>query len=276
MQFLKEHISFKNPSKSEIVIFDNEGSGIMEKSVLEVLALIPARSGSKLIPHKNIRLINGKELLAYSIEHALSSKLINRTVVSTDDSKYAEIAKKYGAEVSFLRPSEISHDTSTDLETFIHALTWLKENESYAPDICVHLRPTYPIRRIEDINNMVQILIDNQDIDSVRSLIPASQTPFKMWYRGKDNLIKPVIEIDKLREAYNQPRQLLPKVYCQNNNIDTFRTKVIMEKNSMTGSEIYGYLMSDNFDIDTEEQFKAVEDRLIGFSSTNSRIDENN
>ena len=229
-----------------------------DEKKLKILALIPARSGSKTIPDKNIRLISGKPLLAYSIEHALYSKLINRTIVSTNSPVYAEIARKFGAEVPFLRPPEISQDTSTDLEAFQHALKWLHENENYVPDICVHLRPTYPIRNIEDIDAAIRILIENPDIDSVRSVTPASNTPYKMWFMGNDNLLSPVVKTE-IKNAYNLPRQLLPQSYIQNACIDVVRTRVITELHSMTGSNIFGYVMEKNFDIDTEQHLEATE-----------------
>src|SRR4030042_3642677 len=127
---------------------------ITKDSNAKILAIVPARSGSKTVLDKNIRFIAGKPLLAPSIEHALASKLINRTIVSTDSPAYAEIAREYGAQVPFLRPTDISQDTSTDLEVFIHALNWLREQEGYVPDICVHLRPTYPIRNVDDIDRV--------------------------------------------------------------------------------------------------------------------------
>ncbi len=245
------------------------------KEQSEVLAVIPARSGSKTTPDKNIRLIAGKPLLAYSIEHALASKLIDRTIVSTDSPVYAEIARQYGAEVPFLRPAEISQDTSTDLETFTHALNWLSENEGYVPDVCVHLRPTYPIRKAEDIDNAIQILLDNPDIDSVRSITPSKDTPFKMWFRGEEGLLSPVVRT-YITEACNLPRQLLPETFTQNGCIDVVRTTVITEMKSMTGSKIFGYTMDNNFDIDTEQQLKRAEEYLKQDSVTtedkNSRL----
>src|SRR2546430_1486167 len=100
-----------------------------------VLALIPARAGSQSIRDKNIRPVAGKPLLVHSIEHAKSSALITRVIVSTDSEEYAKIARAAGAEVPFLRPAEISRDESTDLEVFLHALGWLKKNENYEPEI---------------------------------------------------------------------------------------------------------------------------------------------
>ena len=142
---------------------------------MKVLAIIPARSGSKTVPHKNIREISGKPMLAYSVEHALKSKYINRVILSTDSASYAEIGKIYGAEVPFLRPEEFAGDKSLDIDVFAHCLTYLKEKESYIPDIVVQLRPTYPIRNIADIDAMIELLIKDKQADSVRSLAPAKE-----------------------------------------------------------------------------------------------------
>lgn len=225
---------------------------------MEVLAIIPARSGSKSVKDKNIREINGKPMLAYSIEHGLKSEKINRVIVSTDSEKYAEIAKEYGAEVPFLRPEEYARDTSLDLEVFEHALKFLKEKEGYVPDIIVQLRPTYPIRKISDIDKMVEIMEQDETIDSVRCIAPAKEIPYKMWLKGENGEIHPLMT--DIPECYNMPRQELPKAYYQNACIDVIRTRVITEGHSMSGKKIIGYEMDENFDIDTEEEFlKAAE-----------------
>lgn len=228
---------------------------------MNTLALIPARSGSKSIKNKNIRKIGGKPLLAYSIIHALKSAYINRVIVSTDSIRYAKIAKEFGAEVPFIRPDNISSDKSTDLEVFRHALNWLKDHEGYEPEICVHLRPTYPIRYIQDIDNMIQIIINNPAIDSVRSIAISPETPFKMWFRQQDGLLRPVVECD-INEAYNEPRQFLPLVYLQNASIDVIRTTTIKIKQSMTGDKIYGYIMKENWDIDQMGQLRKARKRI--------------
>lgn len=219
----------------------------------EVLAVIPARSGSKSVVDKNIRPINGKPMIAYSIEHALKTPGIDRVIVSTDSEKYAAIAKKYGAEVPFIRPAEYATDTALDLDVFKHALTYLKDNEDYIPDIVVQLRPTYPIRKIQDIENMIDYLKKNPDIDSVRCIASAKEIPYKMWFMDENKILSPIMR--EIPECYNMPRQQLPKVYYQNACIDVFRASVVMKKNSMTGDVIAGYLMEENYDIDTEEDF---------------------
>ncbi len=225
----------------------------------DVIAIIPARSGSKGIHNKNIRLMNGKPLLAYSIEQALASSMVDRVLVSTDSPHYREIAMRYGAEAPFLRPQAISQDTSLDIEVFQHVLRWLKEHEGYEPEICVHLRPTHPIRTEQDINAMLEILKTSSNLDSVRSVSPVKQTPYKMWRFQEDSLqISPLVECG-IPEAYNAPRQILPEVYMQNACIDVVRAKVVWEQNSMNGQHIAGYRMQYDFDVDTEEDFLRAE-----------------
>lgn len=226
---------------------------------MKILAVIPARSGSKTIKNKNIRLLNNKPLLAYSIEHALESHLINRVIVSTDSKEYANIALRYGAEVPFLRPEKYAQDDSLDVEVFRHALKELKEKENYVPDAVVHLRPTYPIRNVEDIDNMISLLLQN-DADSVRCIAPAKETAYKMWKENDDGTISPIL--NDIKEAYNMPRQELPQIYYQNACIDVIRTDVIVNSNSMSGKKIIGYKMKENYDIDTEDDFRQAELRM--------------
>ena len=226
------------------------------------IAIIPARSGSKRVRDKNIRALLGKPLLAYSIEQAKASRSIERVIVSTDSPEYADIAWDYGAKIPFLRPKEIALDDSTDLQVFQHALRWLEENEKDVPEIVVHLRPTYPMRRVADIDAMIELVRAHPEIDSARSIAPAPFTPFKMWFRDEEGLLAPVVTCD-IPEAYNMPQQELPAAYAQNACIDVVRARVILEKNSMTGSRIFGYVMAHNIDIDTEEDFQRAELEML-------------
>ena len=223
---------------------------------MNILAIIPARSGSKSVVNKNIRLINNKPMMAYSIEHALNSKLINRVIVSTDSEEYAEIARQYGAEVPFIRPAEYATDTALDIDVFRHALTFLKETEGYEADIVVQLRPTYPYRDPADIDAMIQLMIDDPQTDAVRSVMLNEVVPHKMWYMADDNQITPILT--DIPEAYNMPRQQLPKTYYQNGNVDVLRPANIFEMNSMTGKKIKGYEMKEMYDVDTEADFARV------------------
>ncbi len=238
----------------------------------KILAIIPARSGSKSVVDKNIRPINGIPMIAHSIRHALGSELIGRTIVSTDSERYAEIAREYGAETPFIRPAEYATDTALDIDVFEHALRFLRENEGYVPDIVVQLRPTYPIRRVSDIDAMIRMLLENEELDSVRCIAPATEIPHKMWFLNDDGSIRPVL--NEPEECYNMPRQQLPKAYYQNACIDVMRARVITELHSMSGKNIAGYLMDENFDIDTEEDFLRAMKRLEGEREKSALRDE--
>lgn len=227
---------------------------------MNILAVIPARSGSKSVKDKNIRMINGKPMLAYSIEHAKQSKYINRVIVSTDSQQYADIAKEYGAEVPFLRPEKYATDTALDYDVFLHCLSYLKDTEGYEADIVVQLRPTYPIRNIADIDRMIEMLLEHSEADSVRSIAQAKEIAYKMWHKKDNGTITPIMK--EIPECYNMPRQELPKVYYQNACIDVFRGNVVLQKHSMSGDVILGYEMDHNYDIDTEEEFLKAEEYL--------------
>jgi CMP-N,N'-diacetyllegionaminic acid synthase len=205
--------------------------------------------------------------MAHSIAQALEAVTIDRVIVSTDSADYAQVASAHGAEVPFLRPTEISGDLSTDLEVFEHALEWLDVKEGYRPELCVHLRPTYPTRRVADIDRGVTLLRDRPDCDAVRSVVPAPETPFKMWFMPEGDLLSPpegkllhpVVGDARYPEAYNRPRQELPRAYLQNAAIDVVRARVVREQHSMTGNRILGLLMEDFHDIDDDAQFRAAE-----------------
>jgi len=201
-----------------------------------VLALIPARSGSKSLPHKNVREFAGKPLLAHSIEQALAARSIDRVIVSTDSERYAAIAREHGAETPFLRPAEFATDDATDLAVFEHALAWLREHENWTPEIVVHLRPTYPRRDPADIDRVVELLAADPSLDSVRSVAPATETPYKMWTRDADGLLTPIADLGN--EAYNQPRQRLPVAYLQNACIDAVRGRGTLASSADRGLEV--------------------------------------
>lgn len=229
----------------------------------EVLALIPARGGSKSIPRKNIRPFAGHPLLAYSIAAALAAETVRRVIVSTDDEEIAAIARTYGAETPFLRPLELARDDTPDLPVFQHALRWLEENEGYRPEIVVQLRPTSPLRRVHHIDQAVYRLLERPEADSVRSVCVPFQNPYKMWKIGPDGFMRPLIETD-LREPYNLPRQALPQVYWQTGYVDAAWSDTILVKNSMTGDFILPLIIdpSEWIDIDTPDDWRRAE-RLL-------------
>lgn len=231
---------------------------------IEVLALIPARGGSKSIPHKNIRSFAGFPLIAYSIAAAQAAEMISRVIVTTDDLEIAEIAQNFGAEVPFLRPSEHSQDNTPDLPVFRHALEWLRQNQAYTPAIVVQLRPTSPLRRVWHIDQAVAYLIERPDADAVRSVCIPFQNPYKMWQIGPDGIMLPLIRLENLPEPYNMPRQALPEVYWQTGYVDAAWTETILQKNSMTGERILPLVINPEewIDIDSQDDWRRAE-RLL-------------
>ncbi len=219
----------------------------------EVLAIIPARGGSKGIPRKNIRDFAGYPLIAWSIAAGLKSELVTRVIVSTDDEEIAAVARAWGAETPFLRPAEFAQDKTTDLPVFEHALKWLAENENYHPDVVVQLRPTSPIRPIGLVDDAVRILLQNTDADSVRGVVPAGQNPHKMWrlLSGENGPMQNLLAVDGIEEPYNAPRQILPDVYWQTGHIDAIRPAAILN-GSMSGKTIYPLLIEPDFTVDID------------------------
>jgi len=184
---------------------------------LEVLAVIPARGGSRGIPRKNIREFAGAPLIAYSIAAGLRSNMVTRTIVSTDDEEIAAVARQYGAETPFLRPAELALEYTTDYPVFDHALHWLAEHENYHPEIVVQLRPTSPVRPLTLVDDAIRKLVDHPGADSVRGVVEAGENPYKMWrVDPASGEMKPLIGVDGIREAYNAPRQILPNVQLAN------------------------------------------------------------
>lgn len=228
---------------------------------MQILALIPARGGSKSIPRKNIRPLSGYPLIAYSIAAALQSKHVSRTIVSTDDEEIARIAQHYGAEAPFLRPGEYALDNTTDYPVFTHALSWLQENEGYQPDIVIQLRPTSPIRPPDCVDQAVQILLDHPEADSVRGVVPSGQNPYKMWRVNEQGRMIALLDLPGTREPYNSPRQDLPQTYWQTGHIDAIRLSAILGKNSLSGDTIYPLFLDPRYaiDIDTLRDWQRAE-----------------
>ena len=221
---------------------------------MEILAIIPARSGSKGLPGKNIKPLLQHPLIAYSIKAALSSTLITRTIVNTDSNQIAEIAKTYGAETPFLRPNELAGDFTTDLEVFQHQLQWLKDNEGYSPDLIVQLRPTSPIRFDGWIDDAI-IKLQNSHADSLRAITESPLTPFKMWLLNANNeeIMEPLLKVKGIEEPYNQPRQKLPVVYWQTGTLDVIKTSLISENQSMSGKHILPFIIDKKYAIDIDD-----------------------
>ena len=214
------------------------------------------------MPGKNIKLLAGKPLITWTIEAAKSTSQISKVIVNTDDEEIAKIARNSGAEV-FNRPKDLAQDLTEDLPVFIHHLNALKE-EGNLPDMIVDLRATAPLRRKERIAEGIEILkkLGREKADSVRAVSKAAKHPFKMW-RHQDNFLLPFVseEHSGVKEPYNAPRQVLPKIYQNNGSMNAFWPETILEKNSMTGERIAGYVMEDweSINIDSEIDFLIAE-----------------
>lgn len=228
---------------------------------MKILSIIPARGGSKGLPKKNILPLNGHPLIAYSIKASMSEHKINRTICSTDSEEIAEVAKKYGAEVPFLRPAEISIDTSTDLENFNYTLNWLKKEEGYTPDLIVQLRPTSPLRKKSFISDAIDLINSDTKIDSVRAISYPDHTPYKMWELDNNGYLKPILFLKNNPEPFNTQRQLLPTIYAQTGTIEVIKTNTILKKKSVTGNIIKPLFIDQKYfiDIDDEASFFLAE-----------------
>ncbi|MGE0326858.1 MAG: acylneuraminate cytidylyltransferase family protein [Polyangiaceae bacterium] len=235
----------------------------MSAKAPEVLALIPARGGSKSVPRKNVLPVAGKPLIAYSIAHAIGSTGITRTIVSTDDAEIAGVSRAFGAEVPFERPAEYAGDYATDVQVFKHALEWLRDEEGYVPELVVHLRPTGPVRRIELIQDAVERMLAHPEADSLRSIGLAEQTPYKMW-RVEGEYLRPLLEIEGLPEAHSMPRQILPAVYWQNGYVDIVRPRCVLELGSMVGRVSLPFIVEEHgVELDYPDQIPALERAVV-------------
>ncbi len=221
--------------------------------MIETLAIIPARGGSKGIPRKNIRNFAGYPLIAWSIAAAKQSARVTRAIVSTDDEEIAAVARQFGAETPFLRPSEFAQDNTTDLPVFEHALKWLAEHEGYKPEMVVQLRPTSPIRPRDCVDRALEILLSHPDADSVRGVVTAGQNPHKMWRLpdGENAPMKNLLDVNGIDEPYNAPRQILPSVYWQTGHIDAIRSATILN-GSMSGRVVYPLIIDARYTVDID------------------------
>jgi len=231
---------------------------------LEVLAVVPARGGSKSIPKKNIKPFAGHPLLAYSIAAGLQASFVDRVIVSTDDEETAEISREYSAEVPVMRPAELALDSTPDLPVFEHLLSWLEQEEAYVPDLIVQLRPTTPVRPPDCVDRGIEILRDHPQADSVRAVIPSGQNPYKMWRINDQGRMLPLLK-DGFREPYNMPRQELPATYWQTGHLDVFRKEVLFDKRSLTGDIVLPLILDPGYmvDIDNPLDWERAEWNLI-------------
>ena len=226
---------------------------------MNTIAIIPARGGSKGIPRKNLVDVKGLPLVAYSIRHALESAAVNRVIVSTDDEEIAEVSRRYGAEVPFLRPAELAEDHVLDIPVFQHALRELERTEGYQADLVVHLRPTTPYRRPAWIDACVELLRNHPDADSVRSVSPPEKHPYRMFRIDGTGYLDAIMKHEH-PEPYLLRRQDHPPVFHYNCVIDVTKPATIFGKDSMTGDRLLPYVMDpeDVVDVDSFRDLEIV------------------
>ena len=229
---------------------------------LPVLALVPARGGSKGISHKNLQLLAGRPLVAHAIQAGLGSRLVSRVVCSTDDAEIAEAARAAGAEVPFLRPAELAQDDSEDWPVFVHALDWLEAHEGWVPELIVNLRPTSPLRTSRHVDDAIKLLLDS-GAESVKAVCLARQHPHKMWlFQGRQGLMEPFLKSDfRLERGPDVPRAQLEDVYWQNGVVDVTRRAVVREQRVMIGKCVAGLVTQpeESIDIDTPMDLALAE-----------------
>jgi len=219
-----------------------------------VVAIIPARDGSKAIPRKNIKPLNGKPLISYTIAEALKSSLLGRVIVSTEHREIAEIAAGCGAEI-IERPVELAQDDTPTLAVLQHAIRYLEEQEDYSLDLVVILQPTSPLRVVADIDGAIQKLM-TVGCDSVVSVCEVDHPPWWMYTLEEDKL-QPILEGgEKITR-----RQDAPKVYKPNGAVYVTHRDVIMKQNRVMGDDTRAFMMPPerSLDIDTEIDFMLAE-----------------
>ena len=222
----------------------------------QVMAIIPARGGSKGLPGKNIKHLCGKPLISFTIKAALECDSIDETIVSTDYKEIAEIAEKYGARVPFMRPCELSEDDTSTIDVIFHAIDWLEKYKSYRPEYILLLQPTSPLRRTKDINVAIKIL-KNKKAGAVVSVCKTDHHPWWSNTLPADGRMKDFLKKDIL----NRRRQDLPVYYRLNGAIYLARTDYIRKYNGFFGPDTFAYKMprEHSIDIDSILDFKLAE-----------------
>ena len=220
----------------------------------EVVAIIPARSGSKSVTDKNVKKLAGHPLLSYSIAAARLSKHVSRVIVSTDSESYANVAKQYAAEVPFLRPKILSTDEASDHGFLLHAMEWIKKNESDVPEIWVHLRPTTPLREPKHIDAALELFFENSNASSLRSAHPAPESPIK-WFVKNGKYFKGFVD----NELSNLPKEMFKQTFIPNGYVDILRASVVTTDENIHGDKMLAYISPVVNEVDSQEEFKYIE-----------------
>ena len=225
-------------------------------------AIIPARSGSKSIKDKNLVLLGGHPLIAYSIALAKTTKGIDRVIVSTDSFEYANIAEKYGAEVPFLRPESLSQDTSTDYDFMSHAVNWFDDNTKESPDFWVHLRPTTPLRDANVVQAAMYCIENRQDATALRSVHLSPESPFKWLRKNGDGFLTSLNGEDTSLDKFNGPRQDFPDVLIPNGYVDIVRSSFVRDRKLLHGDKVLAFETPFCNELDAHEELDLLKFQL--------------
>jgi len=223
-----------------------------------VVAVIPAREGSKGVPKKNIKLLGEYPLIAYSIAAARLSKEIGRVVVSTDSLEIADIAKQFGAEVPFLRPRDLAQDNSTNMDFIRHTLDWFNNHEGSQPDILVQLLPTTPLREPEVVDSAIRTFLANDAATSLRTVHELPEPPQKMMGMEGEFLVG-LFPDDPRPEYYNLNRQAFPAAYHPNSYVDIFNTSYVNHSGELFGDRILAFITDVAVEVDQPAELAYLE-----------------
>lgn len=223
-----------------------------------VMAIVPARAGSKGVPGKNIRLLGGFPLIAFSVGAARLTKHIERVLVSTDSEKIAEITREYGAEVPFLRPARWAQDNSPDCSFVLHVINWLEDHEEAIPDYLVLLRPTTPLREPEVVDAAIEALIQHPEATSLRSAHPAPESPLKWFQKDEAGYFKALFE-GLSNDQINNPRQQFPEAFVPDGYVDIVKPAFIRDCGLLYGPRMLGFGTPFCTEVDTESDFARLE-----------------
>lgn len=232
----------------------------MAKKQPTIVALIPARAGSKRVPDKNIKPLAGHPVIAYTIAAALQSEIFSDVIVSTDSEQYAEIARYYGAEVPFLRPAELAGDVSPDIEWLAYTLKKLEENDRNYECFSI-LRPTSPFRLPETIQRAWRAFIAQDGVDSLRAVERCQQHPGKMWIVS-GNRMMPLLPLSPAKQPWHSSQyQSLPEVYVQNASLEIAWTRVVLKERTIAGTVLMPFFTKgyEGFDVNNPYDWNLAE-----------------
>lgn len=225
----------------------------------EVLGLVPARGGSKGVPHKNLLEVGGLSLVSRAVSCGLSARTVTRTIVSTDDPLIAKTARAAGSEVPFMRPAELATDDSPTIDMVWHALDWLADHESYSPDLLVLLQPTTPFRTALHVDEAVGMCLD-RGVGSVVSVVPAHDHPYEALEMDTSGRLTRFLQIDARR--FHQ-RQSMPPVYVPNGAVYVARVPFLKAAGGFIGDGTHAYVMDRGESLDIDSEYDLVVARLL-------------